>query len=48
MGIFMAGGVRFHRGRSSEGAEVPLTCSMRREGLMAVAVANERVGWCSD
>ena len=46
MGIFMAAGVRFHRGRSSAGAAEgePLTCATRRL-LEAVAVAREREGW---
>lgn len=41
MGIFMAGGVCFHRGRSSAGAEVPLTLEMPREGA-AVVRARDR------
>lgn len=42
MGIFIAGGVVFHRGSSSVEPEVPLTVATRRE---EAAVAREREWW---
>lgn len=43
MGIFIAGGVCFHRGRVSEGPEVPFT-EARREEVGAVAKERDEEG----